>query len=86
MPDGRLVDADGIRSANDFGYDEWTPEEFAATVFRPVEQVRVEFENVNLARLFELTPEDVEATNAAHDYIERHPELFGELLRTEMED
>lgn len=85
MPDGRLVDAKGLRSANDFGYEGWTPEEFAATVFRPVEQVRVEFEEVDLERLLELSPEDVEATNAAHAFIDKHPELFVDVFENNVQ-
>lgn len=74
LQDGRYVDGEGVKDS--FGYENWTSEKLSSLVFRPANETRVVFEDVDVARLYELSPEDIEDTNAAHEYIDNHPGLF----------
>lgn len=71
-----------------FGNQEFSRQDYADLVFRDADDVIVEIETVSLDRLYDLTPEGVEDTAAAHVYIESHPELFGcpDYLKNQQED
>lgn len=84
LPSGDIVDARGIRTEQhlrDVDYADYSDrmwEELHGA--RPDETVQVVIEPVTLGRLWALNPEDHEATNAAHLFIEQNPELFQQLL------
>jgi hypothetical protein len=83
LPGGRIVDALGVRNEDqllsedyaDFSDKDWRDLHCA----RPGEKLDIVIEDVTLGHLWSLNPEDHEATNAAHEYIEAHPELFQEV-------
>lgn len=80
LPEGRVVDARGIRPEAglleadyaDFSEQDWR----AIHCAQPGEAIEVVIVPVSVEELWDLNPEDLDATNAAHEYIERHPELF----------
>lgn len=83
LHDGRIVDALGIRHENTLLAHDY--KEFSERTWRDLhgddegEPIMVVIEDVTLPQLWALNPEDLDATNAAHVYIQAHPELFGEL-------
>jgi hypothetical protein len=83
LPNGDIVDALGIRpeghllEVNYADYSERTWRELHGA--KPGETIQIVIEPVTLGQLWALNPEDHEATNAAHLYIEQHPELFSAL-------
>lgn len=84
LPNSDVVDALGIRPEAQLlevdyaDYSDRTWRELHGA--SPGETVQVVVEPVTLGQLWALNPEDHEATNAAHLYIEQHPELFQPLL------
>jgi len=79
LPDGRMVDALGVRSQDnlwadyaDYSDRNWRELHCA----QPGEELEVVIEGVTLGHLWALNPEDHEATNAAHVFIEQHPDRF----------
>jgi hypothetical protein len=79
---GQVVDALGIRSEVELmsAYDDYSDRDWRALHGdRPDEDIDVVIEDVTLGHLWALNPEDHEATNAAHAYIESRPDLFGAL-------
>lgn len=86
LRDGRFVDARGIHDADEkselelFGCANMSQQELANLIFRRADEIHLEVETTDLDRLYELTPEDILATNSAHDYIDRNQELFDDLL------
>lgn len=82
LPCGQVVDALGIRSEAVLmaAYEGYSDGDWRALhCARPDEDIDVVIEEVTLGHLWALNPEDHEATNAAHAYIESRPDLFGEL-------
>jgi hypothetical protein len=83
LPDGEMVDAKGVRTEAELLSEDYT--DFTDRFWRELhgadrdEAIAVGIEDVTLGRLELLNPEDHEATNAAHDYIARNPDLFAAL-------
>ena len=85
LPEGRAVDARGVRSEAEMmaGYDDYTESDWRELHGAyPGEEIDVIIDGVTLEELWDLNPEDHEATNAAHAYIEGRPELFGFIKQT----
>lgn len=82
MPDDRKVDARGFHSeAEIFAlYEDYTEADWRGVAcLKPGEPYRVVIRDVQLDDLWDLNPEDHEATNAAHRFIDEHRERFAEL-------
>ncbi|HDR9103421.1 TPA: hypothetical protein QDB04_000141 [Burkholderia vietnamiensis] len=82
LPGSQVVDALGIRTEAELRaeYDDYTERDWRELhCARPGEELDVVFEDVTLGHLWSLNPEDHEATNAAHEYIDSRPDLFGSL-------
>lgn len=80
---GQAVDALGIRGEVELmvAYADYSDRDWRALhCARPEEDIDVVIEDVTLGHLWALNPEDHEATNAAHAYIESRPDLFGSLV------
>lgn len=81
--DGRMIDARGAQPETSIweDYSHFRPQDWHALHgAEKDEAIDLVIEDVTLGHLWALNPEDHEATNAAHQYIENHPELFGEFL------
>lgn len=79
LPDGRFVDSRGAMTEEamracyeDYSSKDWQQLHCA----QPGEEVELVIEPVTVALLWSLSPEDLDATNAAHAHIEAHPERF----------
>lgn len=85
-PDGRFVDSRGMLTEAELrahyeGYEqaEWRLIHCA----KPGEAIELAIEPVTVEVLWALSPEDLDATNAAHAHIEAHPERFASLVALE---
>lgn len=85
LPNGHVIDAMGVRPQAtlreqyaDYSDRDWRELHCA----EPGEILEIIFEDVTLGHLWSLNPEDHEATNAAHAYIDSRPDLFGVLLES----
>lgn len=90
LPDGRIVDALGVRShaAMMQAYQDHTQQYWriaACFTHAPYDTaaIKVHTRDVALDDLWDLNPEDHEATNAAHAFIDRQPRRFKALLDME---
>lgn len=83
LPGGCIVDARGIRPEAgllEVDYAELTTQDWRDIhCAQPGEDIEVIIVPISVEELWELNPEDLDATNAAHQYIENHPDLFGSL-------
>lgn len=82
MGGGSMVDAHGVRPEamvwQDYGH--FTESDWRKIACCPDDEIKLFVRDVSLEELWELNPEDHEATNAAHEYIEAHAEKFRSLL------
>lgn len=70
------IDADGIR-ARDQMLAEWA----TARCYDPGEEVEVVVREVSLDELWDLNPEDIGATQAAHRFLDARPHLDRQIAR-----
>lgn len=82
LPEGLAVDARGVRTEADMmaGYGDYTERDWRELHGAyPDEEIEVVIDAITLDELWDLNPEDHEATNAAHAYIVSRRDLFGSI-------
>lgn len=79
LPDGRFVDARGVMAEAELRavYEGFTQKDWRQLhCAGPDEEVELAIEPVTVGHLWALNPEDIDATNAAHQHLARHPDRF----------
>lgn len=92
MPDGRIVDGEGIRSEQEMlsVWDDVTEDQWRETAGLDLggyanHGLSLEYMNVELGHLWLMSPEDVDDTSRAHEFIDSNPDLFGALFSLKLD-
>ena len=88
LPNGIYLDAQAEKTADELweSFGEWSEKNwrdlggFHETGYADQPLIK-DIRPISLAQMWLLSPEDLDATNAAHDYINAHPEIFASLQK-----